>query len=53
MLREIVNNGTPAQRDMAMLTLTTSEQMRGQRKIMREIASFMSRFSAENKERIV
>ena len=53
MLREIITNGSAAQRDLAMLTLTLSEQMRGQRKIMREIMGAMSFAIAGDKERIV
>ena len=53
MLREIITNGSAAQRDLAMLTLTLSEQMRGQRKIMREIMGVMSFAIAGDKERIV
>jgi Zn-dependent metalloprotease len=53
MLREIINNGTPEQREIALSTLTTSEQIRGQRRIIREIINTMSFFAADNKERIV
>ena len=54
MLQEIASNGSPAQRNMALLTLTTSEQMRGQRIAARAILGAMSaRLTSNEKERIV
>jgi len=52
-LRAIAVNGSPAQREIALLTLTASEQFRGQRKVMREVLSFLAMFSAEGKQRQV
>lgn len=53
MLREILNNGSDSQRNLALMTITLSEQMRGQRKLMREIMGSMSLAIAGTKERIV
>lgn len=52
-LRAIAANGSPAQREIALLTLTASEQFRGQRKVMREVLSFLMMFSAGDKQRQV
>lgn len=52
-LRAIAANGSPAQRQIALQTLTASEQFRGQRKIMREVLSFLTMFRAEGKQRFV
>jgi Zn-dependent metalloprotease len=53
-LRQIVINGTPEQRDKALLSLTISEQFRGQRGAMtKEILAFMKPVAAEIKQRIV
>ena len=41
MLQEIIRNGSSAQRDIALRTLITSEQMRGQRRVMKSVAAFM------------
>jgi Zn-dependent metalloprotease len=54
MLQEIVRNGTSTQRDAALRTLITSEQMRGQRRVMRSMAAFMGKVSATgNKQRTI
>lgn len=42
MLQEIVRNGSATQRDIALRTLITSEQFRGQRRAMKTMAAFMS-----------
>lgn len=42
MLQEIVRNGSATQRDIALRTLITSEQFRGQRRAMKTIAALMS-----------
>lgn len=52
-LRAIAANGSPAQRKVALQTLTASERFRGQRKVMREVLSFLAMFSAEGKQRFV
>ncbi len=54
MLQEIVRNGTNIQRDIALKTLITSEQMRGQRRAMKSMAAFMATAtSAGNKQRTI
>jgi Zn-dependent metalloprotease len=54
MLREIVMNGSPEQRDLALRSITTSEQIRGQRGAMtKNILSIMKPVTAEMKQRIV
>ena len=54
MLRHIVINGSPEQREFALHSLTISEQFRGQRGVMsKEILSFMSPATSETKQRIV
>ncbi|GAB4505024.1 MAG: M4 family metallopeptidase [Anaerolineales bacterium] len=52
-LRAIAANGSPAQRQIALQTLTASEQFRGQRTIMREVLSFLTMLRAEGKQRFV
>jgi Zn-dependent metalloprotease len=53
-LREIVLNGSPEQRDLALRSITTSEQIRGQRGAMtKNILSIMKPAAAEMKQRIV
>jgi len=52
-LRAIAVNGSPAQRQIALQTLTASEQFRGQRKVMREVLSFLAMFSVGDKQRYV
>jgi Zn-dependent metalloprotease len=53
-LREIVLNGSPEQRDLALRSITTSEQIRGQRGAMtKNILSIMKPVAAEMKQRIV
>lgn len=41
MLQEIVRNGSATQRDLALRTLITSEQMRGQRRVMKSMSALM------------
>ncbi len=54
MLEEIVINGSQSQRELAMITLRTSEQMRGQRRALADFTGAVSRFSAiGGKERII
>ncbi len=54
MLQEIVRNGSATQRDLALRTLITSEQMRGQRRIMKSMAAFLKTVTpAGNKERAI
>lgn len=54
MLREIVVNGSPEQRDLALRSITTSEQIRGQRGAMtKNILSLMKPVVTEVKQRIV
>jgi hypothetical protein len=56
MLQEIVRNGSPAQRDLALQTIITSEQMRGQRRAMRSMAVYMGKAasaSTGNKQRSI
>jgi Zn-dependent metalloprotease len=43
MLQEIIRNGSSTQRDLALQTLITSEQMRGQRRVMKTMAAFMGK----------
>ncbi len=42
MLQEIARNGSQAQRDMAVRTLIASEQLRGQRRALRELKGLVS-----------
>ncbi|MBI3153140.1 MAG: M4 family metallopeptidase [Chloroflexi bacterium] len=54
MLQEIVRNGSPTQRDIALQTLITSEQIRGQRRVMKSMAAFMATaVPSGNKERAI
>lgn len=53
MLKEIIHNGTDAQRNFAMRTMETTAQLRGQRQAMRDFASVLSFALATGKERIV
>jgi Zn-dependent metalloprotease len=54
MLRQIVINGSPEQREFALRSITISEQFRGQRGAMtKEILAFMKPVTAELKHRIV
>jgi Zn-dependent metalloprotease len=54
MLQEIVRNGSATQRDLALRTIITSEQMRGQRLAMKSLAGFMAKAAATgNKQRTV
>ena len=54
MLEEIAVKGTKSQRELAMSTLKTSEQMRGQRRALSDFTGAVSRFAAVGgKERIV
>lgn len=53
MLKEIIHNGTDAQRNFAMRTMETTAQFRGQRQAMRDFASVLSFALATGKERIV
>jgi Zn-dependent metalloprotease len=54
MLQEIIRNGSSTQRDMALRTLITSEQMRGQRRVMKSVAAFMGKAaSTGNKQRAI
>ena len=54
MLREIVLNGSPKQQELALRSITISEQFRGQRVAMtKEILAIMKPVAAEAKQRIV
>ncbi|MBI5953251.1 MAG: M4 family metallopeptidase [Chloroflexi bacterium] len=54
MLQEILRNGTAAQRDLALRTIISSEQMRGQRRAIKSVAAYIARAATTgNKERIV
>ena len=54
MLQEIARNGSPAQRDLALRTIITSEQMRGQRRVMRSMSAFITKAaSTGNKQRTI
>lgn len=53
MLRQIVLNGTPAQRETALRTITASEQLRALRRTMLELSAFMPSMSAAGKHRTV
>ncbi len=53
MLKAIIHNGTQAQREFAVLTMSTSERFRGQRHATRDFASVLSFALAPGKERIV
>ncbi len=54
MLQEIIRNGSSTQRDLALQTIITSEQMRGQRRAMKSMAVFMVKAaSTGNKQRAI
>ena len=54
MLRQIVINGTPEQREFALRSIAISEQFRGQRgALTKEILAFIKPVAAEIKQRIV
>ncbi len=54
MLQEIIRNGSSTQRDLALQTIITSEQMRGQRRAMKSMAAFMVKAaSTGNKQRAI
>ena len=53
MLQEIVRNGTTIQRDLALRTLITSEQMRGQRRAMRSMPNLATATQTGAKQRSV
>lgn len=54
MLQEIVRNGSATQRDIALRTLITSEQLRGRRQAMKTMAAFMAAdVGTGNKQRAV
>lgn len=53
MLQEIVRNGTTIQRDLALRTLITSEQMRGQRRAMRSMPNIATAAATGTKQRSV
>jgi Zn-dependent metalloprotease len=54
MLQEILRNGTAAQRNLALRTIISSEQMRGQRRAIKSVAAYIARAATTgNKERII
>ncbi|MFZ5857297.1 MAG: M4 family metallopeptidase [Chloroflexota bacterium] len=53
MLHEIVRNGSPEQREMAVRTLVTSEQIRGHRRAWRELKGLLSAAAGSGKRRTV
>jgi Zn-dependent metalloprotease len=53
MLKQIITNGTDAQRNFAMRTMETTAQFRGQRQAMRDFASVLSFAISTGKERII
>lgn len=53
LLQEIARNGSDLQRETALRTIITSEQIRGQRRAMRSVMSFLAAISAGAKQRIV
>ena len=53
MLKEIVINGTTAQREYALLTMKASAQMRGQRAMMAEFTPATFRVTSGTRDRIV
>jgi Zn-dependent metalloprotease len=54
MLHEIIRNGTASQRDLALRTIITSEQMRGQRRAMRSMSALLARAATMgNKQRVI
>jgi Zn-dependent metalloprotease len=52
-LRSIVENGTPAQRQWAVRTLVATEQFRGQRLAFAEVPAVVMRTAVTGKQRIV
>jgi Zn-dependent metalloprotease len=52
-LRQIAQNGTPAQQAVALRTITTSEQIRALRRTVAELAPFMPVMAAAGKRRTV
>ena len=54
MLQEIIRRGSAAQRDIALRTLITSEQMRGQRRVMKSMSTIIATVAPKgNKQRAV
>ena len=53
MLREIAERGSPRQREWALRTLAATEQFRGQRQIVAEIAVLAAPMRAAEKQRII
>lgn len=53
MLQEIARKGTALQRETALRTIITSEQMRGQRRAIRSLAAFFAAPSVGTKQRKV
>lgn len=53
MLKEIATNGTTGQRALALLTLKTTEQMRGQRRALAEFTAAAFRVAVGGKERVI
>lgn len=53
MLKEIARRGTPTQRERALRTLVISEQFRGQRVVLGEVADLLARAEAPAKRRLV
>jgi Zn-dependent metalloprotease len=53
MLKQIITNGTDAQRNFAMRTMETTANFRGQRQAMRDFASVLSFAISTGKERII
>lgn len=53
LLQEIARNGSDLQRETALRTIITSEQIRGQRRAMRSVMSFLAAISAGAKQRVV
>lgn len=53
MLKEIATNGTPSQREFAILTMKASAQLRGQRMMMADFAPAAFRVITGTKDRIV
>jgi Zn-dependent metalloprotease len=53
MLEKIAERGTPAQREMALRTLTSTEQFRGQRQIMAQISALIVPMRMAGKQRAV
>jgi len=53
LLQEIARNGSDLQRETALRTIITSEQIRGQRRAVRSVMSFLAAVSAGAKQRLV